>query len=152
MDLEYRAGGLELLDHLAHLWLGLIEHHAQLDPRFAAFTRSRNWESRKSGLLNKAAGGALRTEIAYIAGEPAAYSIATIDGQNIGEIDSIFVNEAWRGNGIGRELVLRALKWLSDEGSVLQKIAVREGNDRALQLYKSCGFEPLMTILAQIPQ
>jgi ribosomal protein S18 acetylase RimI-like enzyme len=152
MDIEYQLGGPELLDRTALLWEKLREFHAELDLRWAALTRRRVWEERRADLLAKAQSGQMLVELAVYQDIPIAYCIATIDGKQRGEIDSLYVSEDWRGRGIGRCLLMKSLDWLKSEGTSIQQLAVREGNEKALTFYQRCGFAPLMRILVHRPE
>ena len=51
------------------------------------------------------------------------------------------VLEGFRGFGIGRGLMREALDWLRNRGVLKARLFVLEGNERALGLYKTLGFE-----------
>ena len=53
-----------------------------------------------------------------------------------GEIDSLFVDPAWRGRGLGRALVEQALK--TAEGEI--GVSVNEQNHAAVCFYEALGF------------
>lgn len=147
MGIEYRLGGPELLDRVAGLWEALRELHAEIDPRWAAMTRRRSWEDRCSDLLAKAQSGQMLVEIAVYQDKPIAYCISTIDGNQKGEIDSLYVSDDWQCQGIGSCLLKKSLDWLKSQNTPIQQVAVREGNEKALSFYLRCGFMPLMRIL-----
>jgi len=64
----------------------------------------------------------------------------------LGHIKDIAVAEPRRGEGIGRTLIQRALSALATQGAQSVKLEVREGNDRALSLYRSFGFRHRRTV------
>lgn len=152
MDIDYQYGGPELLDIVAGLWENLKEFHAGIDPSWAKMTRRRKWEDRRSDLLLKAGSGQMLIELALYQAIPIAYCIATIDGKQKGEIDSLYVSDGWRGQGIGSSLLKYSLDWLKSQNTSLQQVAVREGNEKALSFYQRCGFRPLMRILVHHPE
>jgi GNAT superfamily N-acetyltransferase len=43
-----------------------------------------------------------------------------------GEIESVFVDDAYRSQGIGTDLGTRALAWLETNGSVRNRVTVAE--------------------------
>jgi GNAT superfamily N-acetyltransferase len=59
-----------------------------------------------------------------------------------GEIDSMFVEPEWRGRGIGRDLVTRALAWLDVQGATARAVAVATDNAAAWVFYERLGFVP----------
>ncbi len=56
------------------------------------------------------------------------------------EIMTVAVDAAARGRGIGKKLVLAALRTLQDHGVPAVHLEVRAGNAAARALYEGCGF------------
>lgn len=58
------------------------------------------------------------------------------------ELDTIFVDEKYRGSGVGKALVANFVSWSRQQG--VQKIYVEASapNENAINFYKSLGFEP----------
>ena len=59
-----------------------------------------------------------------------------------GFINSLFVAELYRGQGIGRELILRASHVAADSGKKTLGLTVNSQNVAAQQLYEGLGFLP----------
>jgi ribosomal protein S18 acetylase RimI-like enzyme len=55
------------------------------------------------------------------------------------------VDPAWRGQGIGRDALRRACRQLREQGATQIGLEVEVENDRALGLYTSLGFTPVVT-------
>lgn len=81
--------------------------------------------------------------------EISGYCIASINN-NIGEIDSIFVKESYRGTSLGKKLVEKAIEWLESKNVECIKVGIAEGNESVLQFYEKLGFKRSMTILRKI--
>jgi mycothiol synthase len=64
------------------------------------------------------------------------------DGARRGTIALIGVLPAWRGRGLGRELLRWGIDHLRAAGAETIDLAVEAANDRALGLYRRTGFEP----------
>jgi mycothiol synthase len=64
------------------------------------------------------------------------------DGVRGGTIALIGVLRAWRGRGLGRELLRWGIDRLRAAGAETIDLAVEAANDRALGLYRRTGFEP----------
>jgi mycothiol synthase len=64
------------------------------------------------------------------------------DGRLAGYISQLAVLPAWRGRGLGRELLRAAVAYLRRNGTGDVELAVEASNDAALHLYRSEGFEP----------
>jgi ribosomal protein S18 acetylase RimI-like enzyme len=146
----YRDVGAEGIDSVRLLWEKLNAHHADLSSRFGSALRVRTFDSRKQGLLTKASAGALRVDL-VLAGldeTSVAYCISTISADGVGEVDSIFVEGHLRGQGVGTELMRRALAWLESMKATSKIVSVMSENEEALAFYRRFGFHP-RTILLQ---
>ncbi|HEY5350171.1 MAG TPA: GNAT family N-acetyltransferase [Candidatus Lustribacter sp.] len=63
-----------------------------------------------------------------------------------GHMLGMLVDEAYRGRGVGRALIERITAWARDQGFAHLNLSVFPHNERAVALYRSCGFmdlEPL---------
>ena len=61
--------------------------------------------------------------------------------KKVGHIDSIFVDEEYRGQGIGGEFIKRSIEWIKSKGVNLCTLGVVIENDTAINLYKNFGFK-----------
>lgn len=69
------------------------------------------------------------------------YCISTIiDGK--GEVESIHVDKAYRGKGIGEKLVESHLDWMELSDCVDIGVTVSQENESAINFYKKLGFYP----------
>jgi ribosomal protein S18 acetylase RimI-like enzyme len=148
--LIYLDVGAEGIDRVRPLWEKLNAHHAVLSRRFGSAIRIRTFDARKQKLLAKADSGKLRVDLVSAdSDEPSvAYCISTISTDGVGEIDSIFVEEHLRGQGVGTELMRRALAWLESIKATSKIVSVMTENEEALAFYRRFGFHP-RTILLQ---
>jgi GNAT superfamily N-acetyltransferase len=145
----YRVVGGERIDAVRPLWERLRTHHSPLLAGFPGAMPPFNFEPRKQELLTKAA--AIRIELVSAAqgGPDIAYCISTVTRDGLGEIDSMFVEEDFRGRGIGGELVRHALDWLESAGATSKVVTVAHANVDALAFYKRFGFQPRTVLLQQ---
>lgn len=143
----YRTVGADSIDAVRPLWEKLRVYHAPLLDDRPPFL----FEPRKQGILSKAAAGKLRIDLVSIASHPAdlAYCISSVSADGCGEVDSLFVEEHFRGCGVGSELLRRALAWLDSAGASSKVVTVAHGNEGALALYKRFGFHPRTILLHQ---
>ncbi len=141
------------LDAVRPLWEQLRAHHARLPWPFAGEMHRFDFAARKQELLAKAAGGKLRIELVSTApaGVDIAYCISTVSAHGGGEVDSLFVEEGFRGRGIGSALVRQALAWLESAGATTTVVSVACANQEALALYQRFGFHPRTVLLQQLP-
>jgi GNAT superfamily N-acetyltransferase len=145
----YRVVGEEGIDAVQRLWEKLRAYHSPLLAGLPGAMPPFNFEPRKQELLTKAAPGKLRIELVCTAPNTPdiAYCISTISKDGRGEIDSMFVEETFRGRGIGSELVRHALEWLERAGATSKVVTVAHANEEALAFYKRFGFEPKTILL-----
>ncbi len=66
------------------------------------------------------------------------------DGRRVGYVSQIGVVPAWRGKGLGRELMRWGIARLRADGADAVQLAVEAWNERALGLYRRTGFEPVV--------
>lgn len=62
-------------------------------------------------------------------------------GEIVGEIYVVAVDPAWRGRGLGRTLVTSGFASLAVRGARAGMVWVDEGNESAVELYRSLGME-----------
>ena len=143
------SGGPELLDRIAPLWEELNKYHMEKSIYFSEDIKLRQFETRKNAIVSKAIH--LRADIVMDLKEKRdiGYCVSTINDSNMGEIDSIFIREQYRRNGIGRKLIETALAWLDDHGVVGKLLSVGSGNDEVINFYKIFGFYPAAVYLVQ---
>jgi GNAT superfamily N-acetyltransferase len=143
----YRTVGADGIDAVRSLWEKLRAYHAPLLGERPPFS----FEPRKQGLLGKAAEGRLRIELVSLAshGTDVGYCISSVSAEGCGEVDSMFVEERFRGCGVGSELLRRALAWLDSVGASSKVVTVAHGNAGALALYQRFGFQPRTILLRQ---
>jgi diamine N-acetyltransferase len=141
----------EDLDLIRPLWEKLNAMHWELSSYFSERHKMMSWEKRKSRLLEKSA--EIMVDYAVnLQNEIIGYCISTVDKEDpkTGEIDSLYIEEAWRRSGIGKAFMSRAMEWLESKGTETQKIMVAVGNERVLDFYEQYGFYPLHLVLQRI--
>lgn len=58
-----------------------------------------------------------------------------------GSVDDLFVQEGYRSQGRGKELLDAGLKWMKERGVQKAGIGVHRSNEVAIKLYINAGFE-----------
>ena len=145
----YRVVGEDGIGAVRPLWEKLRAYHSPMLVGFPGAMPPFNFEPRKQEILTKAA--AIRIELVSTApdGLDIAYCIGTVTRDGCGEIDSMFVEEGFRGRGIGSELVRHALDWLESAGATSKVVTVAHANEEALAFYKRFGFQPRTVLMQQ---
>jgi len=149
-DLEFIVGGKELLPEVKVLWEELRDHHSELNAHFGAEIADMQFEERINKLLLRIQDGLIRIELAREpSGAAIAYSMSSTRPDGAGEVDSLFVHDGWRGNGLGELMTERGLVWLAEQGADPLIIEVLVGNERVLDLYRRFGFEPRRILMTR---
>jgi ribosomal protein S18 acetylase RimI-like enzyme len=148
---SYRTTGFSEIDLIRPLWEQLNEHHHAKASRFRSHYERMTFEDRRLYFRKIHETGQLRLDLATdtITGMYAGYCVSSISAENTGEVESLFVEVAYRSHGIGTILVSRALAWMDSLGTVRNRVSVGDGNEAAWAFYRKFGFYPRMTVLEQ---
>lgn len=150
--INYVEGDEALLDQIKPLWEDLNSYLLGLSDNFSRHYLDMTFSKRKATLLQKVAPGKMRINIAFDvgSGKNVGYCISGINDGQMGEINSIFVSEAYRSLGIGDVLMENALDWLDKQDAIEKVVEVAAGNEKAWGFYARYGFFPRKTILKQV--
>lgn len=141
-DIEFLEVAPDRLELIRPLWSKLNRHH---------YVHTIGWKEHFSTFSFEARGKRfsderkrLRIDIAKDrrTGNIVGYNISSIDPLGVGEIESIFVEEAYRGLHLGETLMRRGMEWLDGKGAHDITIVVAVGNEEALPFYERLGFRP----------
>ena len=149
--LRYEEGGPELFRRVAPLWERLRSHHQGISVNFQDHFAQMNFPDRKKELLGKSRRGNLRIFLAHdlAAKQDTGYAVATIDKLMTGELDSLYVDDTYRGKKIGEALTKRALAWIRKQKPVQTVIYAAVGNERVLDFYRKFEFHPYIIQLRE---
>jgi ribosomal protein S18 acetylase RimI-like enzyme len=147
-----KQGNIDNLDLIRPLWEKLNQLHLDLSPHFKNRFQEMNWNKRKRKLLERSKDILFDYVIVENGSKIVGYCISTIDKEDskIGEIDSIFIDEAYRKSGLGKKLVDKAILWLKSNNTETQKLLVGVGNEQVFDFYKQFDFYPLHIVLQRI--
>ena len=142
-------GEIEDLDLVKPLWEKLNDLHESLSPDFKDRFQRRNWNERKSDLINKSIKLLLEYVVENNSDKIIGYCISTIEKENekVGEIDSIFIEKEHRKLGVGKQLIKNAINWLIMQKTDTQKLVVGAGNESVIEYYRQFDFLPLHIVL-----
>lgn len=153
MHVIYEVTTEEGLDLIGPLWLELRQMHRARSTHFKVRLGSKSFEERREELLEKAAGGLMRVELARSEdGRAVGYCVSSLGTDMTGEVDSIFVTAAYRGMGIGTALMEGALRWMDNLGAKRKVIMAIVGNEEVHAFYARFGFLPRSVVLEQAQQ
>jgi len=136
---------------IARLWQLLTDYHVALDPRLPGATEGAA-ERYAARLIERRNDPSTLTLVAEVDGEVVGYVLGAIvdlhpdlfERVDAGFIADIFVDPAWRGRGIARELVTTLNRWFARRGVDRVELQVATRNPDGLRFWEAMGGEPLM--------
>jgi len=122
------------------LWEKNRQYHEINSQYFNDLYRSINFEQRMKALEGFDKDKMIIT-VAKNNDEYMGYCISIInDGK--GEIESLHVDESYRRNGIGKELVVKHIKWMKERNCHTIGVTVSQENESTISFYKKLGLYP----------
>jgi ribosomal protein S18 acetylase RimI-like enzyme len=149
--IEYHTRDVRDIELIRPLWLKLNEHHHTMAGMFRSHYEQMTFDDRKKYFEHIAGKGSLQLDLAWDpeAGRFVGYCVSSLSEDKNGEIESIFLEEAYRGHDIGSALMVRALAWMDECGAMRKRVSVGDRNEGAWKFYEKFGFYPRMTVLEQ---
>lgn len=130
------------------LWNRLNRFHEQKSIYFKSFFKNFRFEERVRRLTSE---GEKRLRIIVAVKQEkkqrVGYCISSIDKDNKGEIESIFVEEKYRSKRIGFSFMEDAIHWFEENKVKDISIVVAYGNEKALDFYRKFDFYPRTLVL-----
>lgn len=148
-QITYVRGGANLLPRVEPMWERLSAQH---DVLFEAFgNQEPSFDVLEPWYLGKDMAGQLFVELATAESRDVGFCLCTCGPRDIGLIDAIWVDEAYRNQGIGSTMIRDVIGWL-DKGPITCKIVqVANTNASALSFYERLGFSPRTVTLQHRP-
>jgi GNAT superfamily N-acetyltransferase len=156
LDLRVHAGKADDLPQLMRLWRELIGFDESLggqDFRLAAGA-PKQWERHLRTFLGA------RSRIAHVAevrGTPVGFLLASLEQppgifmeRKYGHISAVFVQEPYRGKGVGRSLVAAALGWFAEKRVSRVRVATDTKNTLSVEFWKKLGFQTTVLTLDKL--
>ena len=133
------------------LWEKLNDHHRKQKSDFKDHYENFTFSERAEVLLKKSNAGDMHIGLVKgkYSGILVAYCITTISEDGEGEIDSIYVEKEFRGQGLGDELMKCSLGWLDKNSVKVRKVTVAKGNSESISFYERYGFRTRAITLEQ---
>jgi diamine N-acetyltransferase len=131
------------------LWIKLNDIHAMNSVHFKRHFDSMSFEKRMEKILGMAESD-VNIQILAHGDRVTGYCIATKHPDGTGEIDSLYIEEDFRGRQWGETMASRSIAWLEDAGCGKIVAAVACGNERVLPFYMKLGLFPRLMYLEQI--
>ena len=145
MEIKIRKATIEDIPSVLKLWTELMEFHRNLSKNFEPVGDAESiWESFARGRLDE------QDSLMIVAGindRIIGYCSAFIQLntpvfriEKYGVIGDIFVEETFRGRGIGRNLFDFAQKWLGQKGCEHLQVSVAHHNPLSQGFWRKMGF------------
>lgn len=145
MSIKFVTIGKDKIIEIKPLWEKLNEIHLKDSEYFKEHFLHFSFEKR-CNKFNEIDSEDIRIELMIDNGKTVGYCISTIE-KTTGEIDSLYIDDAYRGSGYGAGLVENSKKWFKQKNCSKVMVTVAEGHESVFDFYRKCGFFPRLTYL-----
>ncbi|AOY77589.1 GNAT family N-acetyltransferase [Clostridium formicaceticum] len=146
MDFKLKVIKIEELHLIKELWEKLNQLHMKdskfFKEHYATFTFQKRCEKFRTMTDKDIRVAVIEKDDLEIIG----YCISTVH-KEVGEIESLFIEEAYRYQGLGNLLVNEAIDWLKEKNCKKFCVAVADGHESVFDFYRKHGFYPRLTYL-----
>jgi ribosomal protein S18 acetylase RimI-like enzyme len=155
--LHVELAGIERVDEVRDLWLGLHRHHRAVVGALPLVSDDElSWERRRALYLDRLSSGSGFLVLAVEGETVAGYAMVCIEhgpddtfpvGDRYAELYSLSVTPQLRNRGIGTRLLDFVDRELARRSIYDLRVAVMEGNADARRLYERRGLRPAEVVL-----
>lgn len=147
--IEYKKINLDSIDEIKELWKKLSKHHLENSADFKLMFEKVTFDIRIKLYLDKVKKGKYSINVVVDTdyGISIGYCMNSISDENIGEVDSIYIDSNYRGFGIGDVLMRKALLFFEENEARKVILGVAAGNEEVFGFYAKYGFKPRTIIL-----
>ena len=141
----------EDVEAIGRLWLDLVAYHVSLDESFPrpSDDGAKHYAER---ILNRLHDETMRVVVAVVDGEIIGYVLGVVVDtyselfvtQRSGFVADIFVAEAYRQQGVGRDLALHLIDWFKAQSVEFYELYVSEVNGGAVKFWEDLQGRTLM--------
>lgn len=148
MEISIREWRREDLSQIKRAWLDYCRNAARPDmrPRTNAETAMMQWltarfkQSPRMGFIAEKEGTAAGFLIARV--DDWESSPPVIEPRRIGIIDALYVSEPFRQQGIGSQLIERAIQAMREADAIAVETIYEAWNEASTQVWSRAGFSP----------
>lgn len=137
-------GSKKDLETIRPLWQKLCQWHQDNSTYFTEHFNTINYDLRLKHFLSA---DRIKIVLAYDDAVCVGYSVSTINTKSIGEIESLYLDAAYRGQQIGDRLMEIPLAWMEAADTKRIILGTSVGNEGVFPFYQKFGFYPRTTIL-----
>lgn len=149
MEFKFIEGGKELLHLIQPMWEKLNTLHKEASPNFSHYFSNLSYEARKEKFNTDDIMLMVSLVVDSSSEALVGYCVSTINKENIGEIDSLYVNEDYRKHSLGDILMQKSINWLNNNKVAKKIIVVAAGNEGVLSFYERYGYYPKVLVLEE---
>lgn len=133
--------GMEEIELIKPLWEQLNLVHLEKSIYFKKKYREFTFDKRMESIYKKAKDCSMKLDMLFDSesGNYVGYCLSSIEDE-LGEIESIYIDGNYRKSGLGGKLMESALKWFESNKISNIQINVVYANDDALPFYERYGF------------
>ena len=136
------------LDQIKNLWERNRDFHISIESDFQDLYKVLTFEERMKCVLADN-DQTVKITTAFAGGAVVGYCISALRGTT-GELISMHVASSMRGQGVGKELATRHLRWLKESKCKEISLVVSPRNQHAISFYESIGLRPCFVTM-QLP-
>jgi len=124
------------INEIKPLWEALNRHHQNHSRHFKESFLETTFDKRMEKFKSV---DAYRVEVLCEKNKPYGYILACID-KGIGEIDSFYLYDDFRGMGLGEYLIKRMITWFETSNIERINVNIAAGNEEVIMFYQRMGF------------
>lgn len=146
MEFQLKEIRVEELYLIKGLWEKLNHLHQEDSKFFKEHYASNTFEKRCEKFLTLDPVDIRIEVVESLESQIIGYCISTVS-HRVGEIESLFIEQAYRQQELGKLLVSRGTQWLKDCKCDKIQVSVADGHESVFDFYKKQGFYPRLTYL-----
>ena len=140
MNVTYDSYNLKDINEIKELWKELNLLMSKKTVNYKETYESKEFNERIKPYVDKVQKGKYLITIAKSDSNKVGYCISSVNEMLIGEVDSIYVKDEYRGYNIGEHLMKEAVDFFETNNVKKQILVVTYGNDEVMKFYNKFGF------------
>lgn len=139
--MEIQLLNLDEIEIVKPLWEELNSYLHSGSSHFKDELAKRTFSERINSYMEKANAAPYLIQVVSIDEKLIGYALASIDGEHVGEIDSIYIKQEFRKRKIGDTLVQNMLEFFDQNKTKYDRLNITEGNFGVEEFYNRFGFQ-----------
>lgn len=131
---------MEEIEQIRELWEKNRIYHERNAEHFSEDYKNANFDRRMNGFKSYPTEN-LKITVAEESGERIGYCLSAVKN-GVGELETLHVDERFRGTGTGKALVKEHIAWMKEKDCETIGVTVMPENESTVGFYRSLGFFP----------